>query len=61
MLLRFSDVCSITSLSKSTIYRYMGRGEFPKAISFNYYNKRWSKNEIQEWIDKWKKKRIQSL
>ena len=49
-LLRLSELIKITCLSKSTIYKFMAAGAFPKSISLGSRSVAWLDVEIQEWI-----------
>ena len=41
-----------TSLSRSTIYSYMGKGEFPQCFHLTNNRVVWQATEINEWINK---------
>ncbi len=50
-LLRRKQVEELTSLSRSSIYRLMEKGEFPKSKSILGGNiVIWIRKEIEEWI-----------
>lgn len=49
-LLTVNEVVQITSMGKTTIYRMIRDGRFPKSRSFGGKLVRWSNNEIQQWI-----------
>ena len=49
MLLRIEDVSSITSLSRSTIYRMIADGDFPRQIAIGNRQARWSHEEVVDW------------
>jgi prophage regulatory protein len=46
VLLALKDVVGITKLSKSTIYRKMNNGEFPKPLSLGGRCRRWLLKDI---------------
>lgn len=41
-----------TSLSRSTIYSYMGKGEFPQCFPLTNNRVAWQASEIDEWMSK---------
>jgi len=49
MLLRICDVVKLTSLSRSSIYRMINDGGFPKQLTIGNRQARWSRIEIEEW------------
>nr|WP_321277965.1 AlpA family transcriptional regulator [uncultured Vibrio sp.] len=49
-LLKLKDVMHTTNLARSTIYKYINDGNFPKPISLNERNVAWLESEIEEWI-----------
>lgn len=49
-LLTVKEVTQLTKMSKTTIYRKIQDGEFPKNRNFGGNMVRWSNNEIQQWI-----------
>jgi prophage regulatory protein len=49
-LLALSDVVDITRLSKSTIYRRMNNGEFPRNLNVGGNCRRWLLKDIQQWV-----------
>lgn len=50
-LLRLPEVISITGLSKTTIWRYEKKGEFPKRIKVTARTSAWKLSDIQAFID----------
>lgn len=51
-LLRLPDVIALTRLSRSTLYRLMDRGAFPRPVSVAGTRIRaWSAEAISAWID----------
>ncbi len=50
-LLTCKQVCEITGYVKSTIYRLMDEGEFPKALKIGPRAVRWREDEIRAWIE----------
>lgn len=49
-LLKLKDVMHITGLARSTVYKYISDGNFPKPISLGERNVAWLESEIQDWI-----------
>lgn len=43
------EVCRAVGFKKTSIYRWMNAGEFPKAIKIGSCV-RWSSTEVEEWI-----------
>jgi prophage regulatory protein len=46
-----SEVVSITTLSRATIYRKMARGTFPLCVSISEGRIAWAARDIDEWCD----------
>ena len=51
MILRIPDVMRTTGLSRTTIYRLIGRGDFPRGVRLAGNAVGWLASEIQEWAD----------
>ena len=49
-LLRLRDVQERVGLGRSTIYRWMDDGTFPRPHSIGSYCVRWLESDIDEWI-----------
>ena len=49
-LLRIKDVVQITGLSRSSIYKFIEEGKFPKQIYLSQRTVAWSKADIDEWV-----------
>ena len=49
-LLRIGDVAKMTSLARSTIYKYIQLGEFPQKKGGLHRAALWRESEVQEWI-----------
>ena len=49
-LLSLKQVVEMVCLSKSTIYRWMDVGKFPKPVSLGGKSVRWRTVDIQEWM-----------
>lgn len=50
-LYSIDDIVDITGLSRTTIYRMMDEGNFPKSIKIGKYTVRWKSSEIRSWIE----------
>ena len=50
-LLRFSEVLTLTGLSRSSLYRLLAAGEFPEPVRVGPKSKRFREDDIQAWID----------
>ncbi|MEO8488608.1 AlpA family transcriptional regulator [Pseudomonas sp.] len=49
-MIRVQDVSNLTSLGKSTIYKLIKEGTFPKQVSLGERCVAWVESEVQEWI-----------
>ncbi|MGL4936434.1 helix-turn-helix transcriptional regulator [Shewanella sp.] len=49
-LIRLKDVIACTGLARSTIYKYIDEGIFPKAVSLGGRAVAWVESEVQQWI-----------
>ena len=52
MFLRLKQVIEVTTLSKSSIYKRMSNGDFPKQISIGPQQVVWVKKDIDDWMNK---------
>ena len=50
-LIRLHDVMARTGLSKTTIWRHIRSGEFPKSVNLTSGTVGWVEEEINDWID----------
>ena len=50
-ILRRKDVETMIGLSRSTIYKLMSQGTFPKAIHLGPRTVGWRMSDIEDWID----------
>jgi prophage regulatory protein len=50
-ILRRPAVESMTGLSRSTIYDWMKRGEFPQPVALGARLVGWKESEIQAWLE----------
>lgn len=49
-IIRLKEVIYSTGLARSTIYKYIGEGTFPKSVSLGDRCVGWVDTEVQEWI-----------
>ncbi len=49
-LIRLKEVIDCTGLARSTIYKYIEEGTFPKSVSLGDRAVAWVESEVQEWI-----------
>ncbi|WP_339461117.1 helix-turn-helix transcriptional regulator [Pseudomonas sp. EA_105y_Pfl2_R69] len=49
-IIRLNEVSDSTGLARSTIYKYIGEGTFPKSVSLGDRCVGWVESEVQEWI-----------
>lgn len=49
-IIRLKDVIDSTGIARSTIYKLIGEGEFPKPVPLVGRTVGWVESEVQEWI-----------
>jgi prophage regulatory protein len=49
-LIRLKSVIECTGMARSTIYKYINEGSFPKPVSLGARSVAWVESEVQEWI-----------
>ena len=49
-LIRLKEVIDSTGLSRSTLYKYISEGTFPKPVSLGDRCVGWVDSEVQDWI-----------
>ena len=49
-LIRLKEVQHRVGLGRSTIYRWMAEGKFPKPVQLGGYAVAWAEDEIEDWI-----------
>jgi len=49
-LMRLPEVVQMTGVSRSTIYRWMENGEFPRQISLGANTVAWLVSDVEDWI-----------
>ena len=50
-ILRRPDVEAVTGLSRSTIYKWMNEGSFPKPVKLGPRAVGWREADINEWLE----------
>jgi len=51
-LIRIKDVMDRTGLGRSTVYKYMKLGLFPKSVNLTTRAVAWVESEVEAWIQK---------
>ena len=49
-LIRLPEVQHRVGLGRSTIYRWMSEGKFPKPVQLGGYAVAWAEDEVEAWI-----------
>jgi prophage regulatory protein len=49
-LIRFPEVQHRVGLGRSTIYRWMSEGKFPKPVQLGGYAVAWAEDDVEAWI-----------
>ena len=49
-IIRLKEVIDSTGLARSTIYKYVGEGTFPKPVSLGDRCVGWVDSEVRDWI-----------
>lgn len=49
-IIRLSEVLSSTGLARSTVYKYVAEGSFPKPVSLGDRAVGWVESEVQDWV-----------
>lgn len=49
--IKLKEVINITSLGRSTIYKFIAEDKFPKSISLGDRAVAWVEEEITEWME----------
>ncbi|MFG0806809.1 AlpA family transcriptional regulator [Pseudomonas fluvialis] len=49
-IIRLSGVIETTGLARSTIYKLIGEGDFPRPVPLTPRSVGWLENEVHEWI-----------
>ncbi|MGV8921411.1 MAG: helix-turn-helix transcriptional regulator [Pseudomonas sp.] len=49
-IIRLKEVIDCTGLGRSTFYKYIAKGTFPKPVSLGDRRVGWVESEVQDWI-----------
>lgn len=49
-IIRLKQVMETTGLARSTIYKYIAAGTFPKPVPLGSKSVGWVDEEVQEWV-----------
>ena len=50
-LLRMPEVSRLTGLSRTSVYRLIAKGQFPRPKKLTEHASAWREDEVQDWID----------
>jgi prophage regulatory protein len=51
-IIRLRTVLNRTGLSRSTLYRKIGEGTFPKQVKISVHGAGWRESAVNQWIEK---------
>ena len=51
-LMRLPEVVQLIGVSRSTIYRWMENGEFPRQVSLGGNTVAWLESDVEDWIQR---------
>ena len=60
-ILRIKEVCDIVRVHRSTLYKMMGRGEFPKPLRLGPTARGWRQSDIDKWMQDLPEVEIRSM
>lgn len=49
-IIRLKEVMHATGLGRSTIYKYIDEGRFPRAVGLGDRGVGWVESEVEDWI-----------
>ena len=49
--IRLKEVMHMTGLGRSSIYKFMDEGRFPKTVSLGDRAVAWVESEVEQWIE----------
>jgi len=49
-IIRLKDVMATTGLGRSSIYKYVQEGAFPKPVRLGGRSTGWVEDEVEEWV-----------
>lgn len=50
-IIRMKTVLARTGLSRTTLYRKMGEGTFPRQVKISVHGAGWRESAVNRWID----------
>lgn len=50
-LIRLKQVIECTGLARSTVYKFMAEGDFPKPVKLGVRVAAWVESEINDWVN----------
>lgn len=50
-IIRLKDVINCTGLARSTVYKYIAKGTFPRPVSLGDTCVGWVEQEVHDWIE----------
>ncbi|MEY8765732.1 MULTISPECIES: helix-turn-helix transcriptional regulator [Francisella] len=50
-IMRIGEVVEITGVSRSTIYRWVDKGQFPKYVKLSPTSTGWYSDKVYEWLE----------
>lgn len=59
-ILRIKEVCNIVKVHRSTLYKMMGRGEFPRPLKLGQSARGWRESDIVRWMENLPEAEIQT-
>ncbi|MCY4429825.1 MAG: AlpA family phage regulatory protein [Rhodospirillales bacterium] len=60
-ILRIKEVCDIVHVHRSTLYKMMGRGEFPRPLRLGPASRGWRQSDIDKWMQDLPEVEIRSM
>lgn len=59
-ILRVREVVDLVGIHRSTLYKMMGRGEFPRPLQIGPNSRGWRKSDVDAWMADLKEVEIRS-
>ena len=50
-MLRIADVLEVVGIGRSTLYKMVADGRFPRPVRVGLRASRWRQSDIQQWMD----------
>jgi len=51
-IIRLKEVIDCTGLSRTSVYKFIAEGRFPRSVSLGARSVGWVESEVQDWIAK---------